>query len=135
MALNNKKQSTLEKKAIEERQRELVRSDYNKSDAYSDSHIDAISNPNAKNKPLGKGTADGGHMAYVPDASKSSTSYNYSSLNTISGGGSYDIHGRNEQSGRNRLMAINIYGKTNPYSHESVDTSENLNDGQYVIKM
>ena len=37
MALNNKKQSTLEKKAIEERQRELVRSDYNKSDAYSDS--------------------------------------------------------------------------------------------------
>ena len=135
MALNNKKQSTLEKKAIEERQRELVRSDYNKLDVYSDSHIDAISDPNAKNKPLGKGTADGGHMAYVPDASKSSTSYNYSSLNTMNGGGSYDIHGRNEESGRNRLMAINIYSKDNAYGPNSIDMSENLDEGQYVIKM
>ena len=135
MALNNKKQSNLEKKAIEERQREIVRSDYNKIDRYSDSHIDALSNPEEKNKPLGKGTGDGGHLAYAPDATKSSTSYYHNSVNTTDGGGSYDIYGRNEKGGRNRLMAFNIYGKTNPYGHESVDTSENLNDGQYVIKM
>jgi hypothetical protein len=135
MALNNKRQSNLEKRGIEERQKEIVRSDYNKIDAYSDSHVDALSNPEDKNKPLGKGTGDGGHSAYVPNSAKSSTAYNYNSLNTAEGGGSYDIHGRNEQSGRNRLMAINIYSKDNAYGPNSIDTSENLDEGQYVVKM
>lgn len=134
MALNNNKQSNLEKKGIEQRQIELIRSDYNKIDAYSESHEDALSNPADETKALGKGTGNGGHQAYVPDASQPSTLYNYSSLDTSAGGGAYDIHGRNNQGGRNRLLKINIYNKDNAYGPNSVDTSANINEGQYVIK-
>lgn len=134
MAINNNKQSTLEKRAIEKRQIELVRSDYNKANEYSDSHEDALSDPEDETKVFGKGTGNGGHQAYVPDPSKPSTLINYSSLNTTEGGGAYDIHGRNGQGGRNRLLQINLYDKENTYGPDSVDTSANINDGQYVIK-
>jgi hypothetical protein len=134
MALNNNKQSNLEKKGIEQRQIELIRSDYNKIDAYSESHEDALSNPADETKAQGKGTGNGGHQAYVPDASQPSTLFNYSSLDTSAGGGAYDIHGRNNQGGRNRLLKINIYNKDNAYGPNSVDTSANINEGQYVIK-
>lgn len=134
MAINNNKQSNLEKKGIEQRHIELVRSDYNKTDAYSESHEDALSNPENETKALGKGTGNGGYMAYVPDASKPSTLMNYSSLDTTAGGGAYDIHGRNGQGGRNRLVKINLYSKDNAYGPNSVDTSANIDDGQYVAK-
>lgn len=134
MALNNKRQTTLEEKAIDERHREIIRSDYNKNDAYSDSHEDAISNPDDETKTMGKGTNSGGHQHYVPDPTKSPTSYNYSNLDTSAGGGAYDIHGREGKGGRNRLVKINIYNKENEYSANSIDTSNNINDGQYVIK-
>lgn len=134
MALNNSKQSNLEKKGIEERNIELVRSDYNKNDGYSATHKDALSNPEDETKALGKGTGSGGHLHSVPDYSKPSSLINYSNFDTTSGGGAYDIHGRNGQSGRNRLLSINIYNKDNAYGHDSVDTTENINDGQYVMK-
>lgn len=134
MALNNKRQSTLEERAIEERHKEIVRSDYNKSDAYSESHEDAISNPSDVNKAQGKGTNNGGHQHYVPDFSKSPTSYNYSNFDTSAGGGAYDIHGRDGKGGRDRLVKINLYSKENEYSANAIDTSNNINDGQYVIK-
>lgn len=134
MAINNKKQSRLEEEAISARHEQIVRSDYNKSDAYSESHEDALSDPNNENKPLGKGTNSGGHQHYIPDASKPKTLYNYSNLDTTSGGGSYDIYGKNQISGRNRLVGYNIYNKDNAYGPESVDTSANINEGQYVLK-
>ena len=134
MALNNKRQSALEAKGMIERQQEITRSDYNKQDAYSDSHEDAISHPDDPEKVLGKGTQSGGHQHYTPDFSKPSTLINYSNLDTTNGGGYYDIHGRNEQGGRDRLMKINIYNKDNAYGPGSVDTTVNINDGQYVMK-
>lgn len=134
MALNNSKQSVLEQKGIEERNREIIRSDYGKTDAYSEAHIDAISDPNNPNKPLGKGTNNGGHQHSVPDFSKPSTLINYSNFNTTQGGGSYDIYGRNEVGGRNRLVNINIYSKDNAYGPNSIDMTENINEGQYVVK-
>ena len=134
MALNNKKQSNLEVKAIDARHTQTVRSDYNKQDVYSETHEDAISNPEDVNKALGKGTNSGGHQHYTPDLSKSSLTYNYSNLDTSNGGGAYDIHGRNENGGRNRLISINIYNKNNAYGPDSVDTSANIDEGQYVIK-
>jgi hypothetical protein len=134
MALNNKKQSALEIKGMEERQKELVRSDYSKNNAYSETHEDALSHPDDPTKVLGKGTNSGGHQHYTPDSSKPSTLMNYSNLDTTNGGGYYDIHGRNGQGGRDRLLKINIYGKDNPYGPNSVDTSANISDGQYVIK-
>jgi hypothetical protein len=134
MALNNKKQSRLEEVGIEERQKEIIRSDYNKTDKYSENHKDAISNPSDKTKYLGKGTQNGGHQHYVPDRTKSTTSYNYDSLNTNGGGGAYDIHGRNEKGGRDRLIKINLYNKENSYGINSVDTELNISDGQYFFK-
>jgi hypothetical protein len=130
----NLKQSSLEINAIEERHNELVRSDYNKNNAYSESHEDAISNPEDKNKILGKGTNSGGHQHSVPDKTKSKTLFNYSNFDTNNGGGAYDIHGRNEQGGRNRLLKINLYNKDNAYGPNSVDTSANIEEGQYVMK-
>ena len=134
MALNNTRQSALEAKGMEERRNELVRSDYGKNDAYSASHEDALSHPDDPEKVLGKGTNSGGHQHYTPDHSKPSTLINYSNLDTSNGGGYYDIHGRNEQGGRERLLKINNYGKDNPYGPNSVDTSANVGDGQYVIR-
>lgn len=133
MALNNKKQSNLEIKGIEERDAEIVRSDYNKTNAYSDSHEDAQSHPDDPTKVLGKGTNSGGHQHYVPDYTKMPTAYNYSNLKTTEGGGYYDIHGRNEQGGRNRLLSINIYNKDNAYSANSVEITDT--DAQYIVKM
>lgn len=134
MAINNSKQSYLEKKGIEERQKEIIRSDYNINDSYSEEHEDALSNPEDENKYLGKGTGNGGHQHYIPNHNLPSTLYNYSNLDTTQGGGAYDIHGRNGKSGRNRLININIYNIDNAYGHDSVDTSENIDDGQYVMK-
>jgi hypothetical protein len=124
MALNNTKQTTLESNGIEERRIELVRSDYSKNNAYSESHEDALSNPDDPEKVLGKGTNSGGHQHYTPDHSKPSTLINYSNLDTTSGGGYYDVHGRNGQGGRDKLLKINIYNKDNAYGLNSVDTSD-----------
>jgi hypothetical protein len=59
---------------------------------------------------------------------------NYSNLDTTAGGGAYDIHGRNGVGGRNRLMTYNIYNNDNAYGPDSVDSSMNIEDGQYVMK-
>lgn len=131
---NKSKQSVLESSAINKRKEELVRSDYNLNNGYSESHIDAISNPSDDKKYLGKGTNSGGHQHSVPDFSKPSTLIDYSNLDTTNGGGAYDIHGRNGHGGRDRLLKINIYNKDNAYGPNSVDTSANIEDGQYVFK-
>jgi hypothetical protein len=58
---------------------------------------------------------------------------NYSNFDTDGGGGLYDIKGRNEIGGRERLMAISIYNKENQYGPALVDTSLNVADGQIVV--
>ena len=45
-------QSCLEKRAIDERNTEIVRSDYNSSDQYSATHKDAISDGDAQGKVI-----------------------------------------------------------------------------------
>jgi hypothetical protein len=123
------KQTNLEKIGFDRRDN-LPTSDYNAKDPYNANHEDAISN----DKPLGKGTGHGGHLHSQPDASKPSTMIDYSNFDTFNGGGSYDIHGRNEIGGRNRLMTYNIYGPNNAYDLNSIDTSENIKAGQVTIK-
>ena len=128
------KQTNLEKKGFERREVELLRSDYGRNEQYDLTHEDAKSDASETNKPLGKGTGHGGHMHSRPDASKSSTMIDYSNFDTFNGGGSYDIHGRNEMGGRLRTMAYNIYGPDNSYLDEPIDTSLNVADGQVIIK-
>lgn len=126
------KQTCLEVNAIERRQEELVRNDYNRNDEYSETHKDAISDGD----PLGKGSGFGGHTHYLPDCSKPKSMYDYSNFDTRAShlGGSYDINGRNGIGGRTFLQNISIYNEENQYGVNSVDTSKNIQDGQIIIK-
>jgi hypothetical protein len=133
MAVNNK-QSYLEKQGIDARREQTIRSDYNKTDFYSEEHQDALSNPADPNKILGKGVTGGSMYHYTPNHDLSSTSYHYDSLSTTEGGGAYDIHGRNNDGGRHRLMSYNVYGADNAYGLDSIDESANLEEGQYQVK-
>lgn len=122
-------QSCLEKKAIEERQNEIVRSDYNIENQYSSTHKDALSDGDAQ----GKGTGHGGHTAYLPDCNKPSTTIDYSNFDTTNGGGLYDIEGRNDIGGRKRAIASSLYNSENQYSANLVNTEINVRDGQYQV--
>lgn len=123
-------QSCLEKRGIEERHNEIVRSDYNIEDQYSSAHKDAISDGDA----LGKGTNHGGHTHFLPDCSKPTTMIDYSNFDTVNGGGFYDIEGRNDIGGRKRAMGYSLYNQENQYSANLVNTEENLRQGQYQMK-
>ena len=63
MATYENGQSCLEKRGIEERSEEIVRSDYNQENPYGPTHPDAMSDGDAQ----GKGTGHGGHTAWTPD--------------------------------------------------------------------
>ena len=121
-------QTSLEKKAIELRQESKVRNDYDKSDVYSITHKDALSDGDIK----GKGTGHGGHTHSIPDANKPST-INYGTFDTNGGGNLYDIDGVKGKGGRNFLTTISKYNKENEYGINSIDTSANLSDGQIII--
>lgn len=123
-------QSCLEKRAIDERNTEIVRSDYNSSNQYSATHKDAISDGDAQ----GKGTQHGGHTAWLPDCSKPLNMIDYSNFDTFNGGGYYDIEGRNDIGGRKRAMVNQLYNSDNQYSANLINTEENRNAGQYVME-
>jgi hypothetical protein len=133
---SNKKQSALEAEAIKERKIELANNiSYGRGEGkeYSESHVKAKSNPN---NPLGKGVGGTNMQAYTPILDKANTSktqYRYDSINTTEGGGQYDIQGRFDDGGRERLLHINIYSKENPYGPNMFDSLEDI-EGQYVVK-
>jgi hypothetical protein len=114
---------------MEERHQEITRSDYNIENQYSATHQDAVSDGDAQ----GKGTLHGGHTHFLPDCTKPTSQINYSNFDTENGGGYYDIKGRNGISGRERAMAISIYNKENPYGANLVNTTKNVDDGQYFV--
>lgn len=120
-------QSCLEKRGIEERNTEIVRSDYNSNDPYSQTHMDALSDGDAQ----GKGTNHGGHTHWLPDCNLNTNTINYSNFDTENGGGLYDIKGRNDIGGREKALASSMYNKEVPYSASLVDTTLNLAEGQY----
>lgn len=123
-------QSCLEKRGIEQRAIEIVRSDYNENDQYNANHSDAISNGDA----LGKGTQHGGHSHYLPDCNKPTSMINYSNFDTTNGGGLYDIEGRNDIGGRRKAMTQSLYNQDYQYGANLVNTEENLKQGQFQLK-
>ena len=123
-------QSCLEKRGIEQRAIEIVRSDYNENDQYNANHSDAISNGDV----LGKGTQHGGHSHYLPDCSKPTSMINYSNFDTTNGGGLYDVEGRNDVGGRRKAMAQSLYNQDYQYGANLVNTEENLKQGQFQLK-
>lgn len=122
-------QSCLEKRGMDERHVEIVRSDYNIEDQYSATHSDAISNGDTQ----GKGTGHGGHTHFLPDCNKPTGMIDYSNFDTKNGGGCYDINGRNGIGGRNYAMAVSMYNNETPYSAALVETDQNVADGQYQV--
>lgn len=127
-----KRQSNLELSAIDERDKQLNKNrNYNKKNPYNDAHIRAKSNPE---EPLGKGVENSDHQEYVPklvnkDSFKSQ--YMRGSINTSKGGGLYDIYGRNDIGGRNRLLEINIYSEGDG-EYGKIDIPVDI-EGQYII--
>ena len=120
-------QSCLEKRGIEERSVEIVRSDYNIENQYSPSHPDALSNGDVN----GKGTGHGGHTHYLPDCNKPTSTIDYSNFDTLNGGGLYDIEGRNDVGGRKKAINSSLYNNERQYSANLVNTEINLRQGQY----
>lgn len=129
------KQSRLESEALNYRKETLIINDYQKEvgKEYSADHEDAKAH-NDELHPLGKGTGSGGHTYSIPNPNASKTQIKRQ-IDTENGGGSYDIYGRpSVGGGRNRLLAINLYSKEEAYGFDSVDTSANVLEGQYVVK-
>ena len=120
-------QSCLEKRGIEERSVEIVRSDYNIENQYGPSHPDALSNGDVN----GKGTGHGGHTHYLPDCNKPTSTIDYSNFDTLNGGGLYDIEGRNDVGGRKKAINSSLYNHEKQYSANLVNTEINLRQGQY----
>jgi len=129
MATYENGQSCLEKRGIEERSEEIVRSDYNQENPYGPTHPDALSDGDAQ----GKGTGHGGHTAWTPDCTKPTSTIDYSNFDTENGGGLYDIKGRNDIGGREKSLARSVYNKENQYGANLVNTSENIAQGQYYV--
>ena len=123
------KQSKLESEAIDKRHELEVISDYQKNtNEYSEQHQDALSNGD----PQGKGT--GVSMGYSVPGQTTNKGINYANIATNSGGGLYDIEGRNGIGGRRYLETINMYNAENSYGVDSVDTSKNVAEGQFIVK-
>lgn len=120
-------QSCLEKRGIEERSVEIVRSDYNIENQYGPSHPDALSNGDVN----GKGTGHGGHTHYLPDCNKPTSTIDYSNFDTLNGGGLYDIEGRNDVGGRKKAINSSLYNRERQYSANLINTEINLRQGQY----
>lgn len=127
------KQSNLEKIGIERRNIEATRNDYNKNNAYSAQH-DTARTHDDNFHPLGKGTGHGGHTHSTPDYSLGKNRY-IPQFDTENAGGSYDKYGYKGIGGRQFLSTINIYNPTNQYGENYVDTSANVADGQYQVKI
>ena len=123
------KHSRLESDAIDKRHELEVISDYQKNtNEYSEQHQDALSNGD----PQGKGT--GVSMGYSVPGQTTNKGINYANIATNSGGGLYDIEGRNGIGGRRYLETINMYNAENSYGVDSVDTSKNVAEGQFIVK-
>ena len=122
-------QTCLEKRGMEERHQEIVRSDYNIEDQYGPTHPDALSDGDVQ----GKGTGHGGHTHFLPDCTKPTNQIDYSNFDTAHGGGYYDIKGRNGISGRENAMAISMYNQEVEYGAKLVKTDANIADGQYYF--
>lgn len=118
-------QSRLEEEGLKLRHDAIVKNDYQRGDQnseYSEIHKDAKSDGDVK----GKGVGTAANPFLVPNRNGSKTSYK-NTLITDDGGSIVD------KTQRNYLESINLYNETREYGPQSVDTSANVADGQYVV--
>ena len=118
------KQSRLEEEAFIKRpELEMMNTYQDSINEYSSGHKNAISDGDVK----GKGVGAAANPYLLPNPAEPKTSYK-PTLRTDDGGGALDIITREA------LESINIYSKKAEYGPNSVDTSKNVADGQYVVK-
>ena len=130
----NNGQTCLEKQGITARKDQTLRSDYTKNDEYSSVHQDSISNGDVQGK--GHPTVKG-HTHWTPSCDGTANNMikydNFATSPEDQIGGEYDIKGRNGIDGREGQLARSLYNYKAPYGTTSVDTTANVNDGQYYF--
>lgn len=127
-------QTCLEKNGMTSRHEQIVRSDYNIENQYSSIHQDAISDNDVQGK--GHPTIKG-HTHWLPSCDGTASNMikydNFATSPEDQIGGLYDIEGRNNIPGRKVQMARSLYNYQEPYGATLVDTTANVNDGQYFV--
>lgn len=127
----NNNQSRLEQEGIQIRKETIIKNEFNGKNNVYDEQSEKAKSHNDELHPHGKGTGHGGHTHLVPNKNTSKTSIDRSQIDTENGGGSYDIFGRENSGGRNRSKMINLYNSGYQYNEDSIDTSKNIEDGQW----
>lgn len=123
-------QTCLEKRGMEERHDEIVRSDYSIEDQYGPTHSDAISNGD----PQGKGTNHGAHSHWLPNCQGPIGRINYSNFDTQNRTVACTISKVVlVYLGRKQSLARSLYNMENAYGPTAVDTTLNVQDGQYFV--
>lgn len=119
--------SCLEIVSMDERHRELLKNEYNPDNEYSDKHPNAR-NINEGDDSRGKGTGSSGHGHWLPDCTGELGIINYSNFDT-------DVHdnagNRADNDARNIALTRSKYNRDAQYSADLVDTSMNVDEGQY----
>ena len=116
----------LEKRSMDARHEQEVRSHYQRTNQYSGTHPDALATGDAQ----GKGTGHGGHSHWLPDCNSQINVFNYSNFDTALSSGAGN---KADNEMRNESIVRSMYGPENPYGPEYVDTSMNVAEGQYVV--
>lgn len=127
------KQTRLEQEGIQARKDQTIKNDFNRNgEIYNEESEFALSHDD-ESHPLGKGSGHGGHTHVTPNR-KANKSIDRGQIDTENGGGSYDIYGINKVGGRKYSTMINLYNSDYEYNEDSIDTSINVEDGQWVNK-
>lgn len=144
MAIDNAKQSRLDKEGIEYRKDRIPGKNkfINELNEYDGDNDEALSHDD-ENHPWGKGTGKSMGFAIKKPITNGlpgyqNHDYNRSNVNTKDGGGSYDKFGTKGvdkafqgDAGRNYLQKLNTYGPEAEYGKESVDIDTAVK-GQFV---
>lgn len=107
---------------MNERHVEMARSDYQRDNQYSAIHPDARASSGN-----GKGTGHGGHTHWLPNCTGQIGIIRYTNFDTaITSGAGNDC----DNVAREKALSRSLYNNTRAYG--LVDTSRNVNEGQYV---
>ena len=113
-------QSCLEKRGIEERKNETVKSDYQReNNEYSRNHVDAISDGDAK----GRGSKNiFSHGTYQPHYGQPTDYIDNFDTHDETIGTCYDINGRLDIGGRKKSQQLNLFKSTYQYNRDLIGT-------------
>lgn len=114
-------QSCLEKVSMDARHKQIVRSEYQRDNQYSETNL-------GENR---KGLPGTGHSHWLPNCNGTIGMINYSNFDT-----SYksDIGNKDDKEARHKSMVRSLYSAENPYSESIIDSSASIREGQYFVQ-